>query len=447
MKTKKLKQIEDKFRKVYYEYFTDYLLFSAQYESLIEKGSLDEFIHYGYMEYLYETCKELEDNNIYPNNIILNFIHLVSLLEQRIEQIMDENTQSIYQTKTQEMLQYLYNEIDTDEKEIYYMEYIKRYSNMENISSLKGISVSHLELDLQKDFLYLDILNWDGVKKIDLIGDDFSCFLQKLLIDFPEISDCPSLMKNLEDIIYTKNDKELDKYLYLLKHFKEKEYDVGFNINTMELLYCKTLLQKMIFNGNVKETLKELDPNILFTISFFQSLCDEFTVYTEKREISLQEKETFKEIVYFMRDHLKECSGVYKDAFNLLLNSWIIFFNSNPTIVEPTVIYANSLSKSDDLHYRTIPSFLLKEKEFYAKANIQMELAYDIMSYFFGKDNLEELKEEGMYTVSALHYLFYEYPKMFFDATVYQKTMLLLNSIQNKKGKKLKEKIKKIREE
>ena len=447
MDTKKLEQIEDKFRKVYYEYFTDYLLFSSQYEDLIENESLDEFIYSDYIEYLYETCKELEGNNIYPKDIILKFIHFVSLLEKRIEQIMDESSKSIFQTKTQEILQYLYNEIDTDEKEIYYMEYIKRYSNMKDISSLKGSTISNLVLDIQKDFLYLDILMRDGVEKVDLIGDDFSFFLQKLLIDFPEIKDYPYMMKNLEDIIKAKNDKNLDSYLYFLRNAEDARNEIGFNVNTMELLYCNTLLQKMIFTGKTKEILKEIDPKILFTIPFFQNLCDEFIIYSEKREISIQEKEAYQELVYFMRKHLKECSGAYKEAFNSVLNAWVLFFNSNPEIVNPYSIYATSLKKSEDLNYFTVPLFFFKEQEFYTKANVQMELAYDIMCYFFGKDNLEELKEDGIYTVSALTYLYHEYPKMFFDPTVYQKTMLLLNSIQNKKSKRLREKIKKIRKE
>lgn len=445
MQKKKLDKIEEKLRQVYFDYFTDYMVFSEQYSNLLEGGFLDEFVKSDYIYYLYEQVKNIEENNVYPTSIIYNFLEFTSLLEEQAESLLDEKQITSLKPLFQKMYLILASESKNDSTEIYYSEYMKRYSNVRDLGKIKGISVEKLVIDIQLDFLYLDILMTDGVKEIDKIGPDFYYFLQKLMIDFPEVKDYPYTRNTLKDIIKAKNDERLNEYLPLINSKKIYRNNSGFNVDTMELLYMNTLIQKMIFTGKTKKILENMDPKVILTVPFFNNLCNEFKRYIEKNEISTQEKNAYEEIISYMRSHMNECCEEYKSSFNSVINSWITFLNICPTTNEVTPMYSSSLSKSGDLGY--IDALCYHKNETYYKniADVQMELAYDIMSYFFGKENLDELKEDGIYTISALTYLFSEYPKMFFDPTIYEKAMSLIEGIKCKKSDKLKKKLYQIR--
>jgi len=307
-----LKQISEELKKVYYEYLTDYLLFSSEYTNLIEKGLIDSYIESGYIYYLYELTSEIEIANVYPSQIVYNFLELLSLLEKRTNKILSENESISLKQLFEQMYIKLTNASKDNSMEIYYIEYIKRYSNMENNNNIKGILVKQLELDMQKDYLYLDILINDGVKKIEHIGDDFGAFLQKLMIDFPDFKYYPIIKKNIKDIIKAKNDPKLKDYLKIINDKYDYKNNIGFNFDTMEMLYCNTLLQKLIFLGNAKELLKEIDPKVLFTLPFFNNLCNELAIYLNRGEISTKEKNAYQEIIYCMRNNMDLCQEKYK---------------------------------------------------------------------------------------------------------------------------------------
>ena len=141
MKKSRKEEIQKKFTTIYYEYFTDYLLFSEIYKDLLENNKLDEFIKSGYVYYLYDMVKKNSEENIYPTQIIDNFIELVSLLKKRSEEIEDEKTKESTSKLYTEMLIDL-TMIEYDDIEIYYLEYIKRYSNIKDINKIKGISIN-----------------------------------------------------------------------------------------------------------------------------------------------------------------------------------------------------------------------------------------------------------------------------------------------------------------
>lgn len=439
-----LKQVSEKLKKVYYEYLTDYLLFSGEYTNLIEEGLLDVYIESQYIYYLHAIVSEINDANLYPSHIIYNFLEILSLLEVRTNEILSENEKQSLKPLFEEMYGKLSDVSKNDEMEIYYIEFIKRYSNMES-NNIRGILVKQLELDIQKDYLYLDILINDGVGKIEYIGDDFGAFLQKLMIDFPEAKDHPIIKKSIKDIIKAKNDPKLNAYLNLLKDKYVYKNNIGFNFDTMEMLYCNTLLKKLIFLGNTKELLKEIDPKVLYTIPFFNNLCNELTIYLNKNEISVQEKEAYQEIIYFMRNNLDCCLPIYKKHYIDLFNEWIKFLNKSDVIADVMPIYSSCLIKCEEFNLLDSFKFYKNESEYKVKANLEVELIYDIMKCFFGEDNLEELKEGGIYTISALTYIFNEYPKMFFEPTIHEKAMQLIESIDCKKSQKLKTRIRRMR--
>lgn len=445
MKSNQSKIWHDKLQDVYFEYLTDYLIFSEEYNTLIENKMLDSSIESGYVYYLYSNIKEIQENNIYPSRIIDNFIVFLSLLEKRTKEILKEEELHSMEPLFIEMYENLSNVRDMDDYEIYHLEYVKRYSNMKDLNKIKGISVKQLEKDIQLDYLYLSLIMFNREETIEYIGSDFAFFLQKLMIDFPELIYFPAIRGNIREIIIKKNDPNLNEYLSFIERPYIYKNNIGFNIDTCELLYCNTLLQKMIFTKNTKDILNNIDPKVIFTTAFFNNLCNELALYIRKGEITIQEKEAYQEIIYFMREHMNVCLPMYKSHYTALINNWIHFFNTSIVTTDVSSMYKSSLRKSQDLTKLDRYLYSKDENSYQLKANVQMELAHDIMECFFGKDNIEELKEDGIYTISALTYLFNEYPKMFFEPTIYQKAMELIDSIHCSKGKSLKKRIKRMR--
>lgn len=445
MKNNQSKQLHDKLQKLYFEYLTEYLIFSEEYETLNENKLLDSEIKAGYIYHLYSSIEDIKESNVYPSRIIDNYLHFLSILEQRTKEILSEEELKSMEPLFIEMYENLLSIRDLDDHEIYYLEYIKRYSNMKDLDKVKGILVKQLEVDIQVDYLYLSVLMTGNIDGIKYIQSDFKYFLQKLLIDLPEIVCFPKIKDMILKTIHKMNDPELNKYLLLVEEPCTYNNNIGFNIDTMELLYGSTLLQKMIFTGKTKEILSSIDPNVIFTTSMFNNLCNALALYINKGYINVKEKEAYQEIIYFMREHMDCCSAIYKKEYVDLINHFIGFFNTCKVTDYTMPMYRSALTKSKD--YKKIDNYFYSKdkKEFELKADVQMELVHDLMECFFGKNNIEELKEDGKYTISALTYLFSEYPRMFFESTIYQKAMEIINSIPCKKASVLKKQIRRMR--
>jgi len=247
MKNNQSKQLHDKLQKLYFEYLTEYLIFSEEYETLNENKLLDSEIKAGYIYHLYSSIEDIKESNVYPSRIIDNYLHFLSILEKRTKEILSEEELKSMEPLFIEMYENLLSIRDLDDHEIYYLEYIKRYSNMKDLDKVKGILVKQLEVDIQVDYLYLSVLMTGNIDGIKYIQSDFKYFLQKLLIDLPEIVCFPKIKDMILKTIHKMNDPELNKYLLLVEEPCTYNNNIGFNIDTMELLYGSTLLQKMIF--------------------------------------------------------------------------------------------------------------------------------------------------------------------------------------------------------
>lgn len=443
MKKHKKEEINKKFQTIYYEYFTDYLLFSEVYSDLIEQGKLDEFIKAGYVYRLYDMVDKNKEENIYPSLILDNFIELVALLNKRSEEIEDEKTRESTGKLYLEILAHLAMTRDDDQTEIYYLEYIKRYSTLKDIDKMKYISVANLEVDIQKDFKYLSILNDDVYGKEEEFGEDFYSFLNKLFIDFPEINEYPFLRENIKHVLKYKSDEKSKHYIDYLNNKNEYVNNIGFSIETFEVLYASALIQKIIFNQNAKEELEKIDPNYLFTIPIYYCLSMELEVYIETGRISKIEKEQLSDMISILRENLKEYGGIYKKDFNALINEWIIFFNKVKPQDEVRPIYSTAVLKTNYKKSEWIFGNLEKEQAIMAKMNEVMTKCFDMLNYFISKEDFENSDDE--ITLLALNFLFHDYPKMFFDEEIYKKTCEILDSVNSSQKLKIKNKINQVR--
>lgn len=442
-----LTKVEEKLKEVYFQYFTDYLVFSEQYNTLNEKGLLDVFIKSEYPYYLYEQVKKIEDHNIYPTNQIANLLELLSIIESRMVQVLDEKQTASLSKLIDEMSAILFNTINYDQTEIYFSEYIKRYSSIDTNNKLMGISVKQLQLDIQKDFLYLDILMESGIEAIDQIGDDFYSFLQKLFIDFPEIKEYPYMLKNLKAILKYRNDEKAIEYLHFLNDNHNYRNDAGFCTETVEVLYCDTLIKYLVFSKDSANLIKEIDTHVFYTVPFHYCLVNWLEIYTRKNKISYQERNAFQNIISYMRENINEYASEYRKDFTELFNSWICFFNTCQNEDLYNEVYTKEIPRRELLTWMFAKED--KEKTMKIEVDLQVSLAYDLMKYFMiNEDKVDELNldlcEGGKYTLRAFDSLFYNYPGMFFDKTIHERGTKLLGKmdVDDKKTEKFKQKIK-----
>ena len=445
MKKSRKEEIQKKFTTIYYEYFTDYLLFSEIYKDLLENNKLDEFIKSGYVYYLYDMVKKNSEENIYPTQIIDNFIELVSLLKKRSEEIEDEKTKESTSKLYTEMLIDL-TMIEYDDIEIYYLEYIKRYSNIKDINKIKGISINELEIDIQTDFKYLSLLNQDLKGKEEEFKEDFYSFLNKLFIDLPELTELPYLVNNIRQVLKYKNTKEANDYLHFLKDKHIYRNNIGFSIETFEVLYSSAFIQKVIFNENAKEEIEKLGIDFLFSLPMYYCLSIELETYMKTERISIREKEQFSIIINKIRENIKEHGGLYKSDFNQLVNEWIVFFNQISPTTDERPIYSSAVIKSGESTIPWIFANQEKEEEIMLRMNDIMAKCFDILNYYISS-NRETLKDKlnDENTLEALYTLFNDYPKMFFDKQIHERSMEILENISSSKKEKVKSKINRMR--
>ncbi len=446
MRKMSLAKIEERLKEVYFQYFTDYLIFSEQYHDLNEKNLLDIFIKSEYPDYLYNQVRKLEEHNIYPINQISNLIELLSVIENRMNQILDKKQIESINQLIYKMRSILFEIINHDQTEIYFDEYIKRYSSIDTNNKIMGISVKQLQIDIQKDFLYLDILMESGIESIEQIDDDFYPFLQKLFIDFPEVRYYPYMMKNIKSILKYRNDAKAKEYLHLLEHKNNLKNNSGFCTETVEVLYCDTLIKHLIFSKNSANIIKEVKPHIFYTVPFHYCLVRWLEFYTSRNKISSQEREAFQNIISYMRENINNYELEYRKDFIELFNNWICFFNTCQAEDLYSTIYTREIPNNKLFEWM----FSKEEKENMMKIEVELQvsLAYDLMRYLTTEEVEEELKidlqEGGKYTIRALESLFNDYPNMFFDKTIYDRGITLLNemNMDDKQVEKHKQKLK-----
>jgi hypothetical protein len=441
-------EVEKKFMYTYYEYFTNYLIFSEQYDNLNQKNLLDSFIKSDYIYYLHIMVKQIEEENIYPTRIIDNFLEFIQIIGKRAQEILDDNSFVSFSSMIKEMQGMLLNIRDMDQTQIYYLEYIKRYSSMERNHQYNLIPVKQLEIDIQVDYLYLDaILYYDDEKK-KVIGNDFYSFLQKVLVDFPEIKLFPKVCKNIMTILKERNDEQAKQYMHLFCDKHSYINEMGFCMENVETLYCDTFLKKLLFSNHPMETIEQVSPSMFYSIPFYYCLSVHLEAYTSANHICLEEKKSLETLIQFMREHLNQYADTYKKDFLALINQYICFFNTCSVREDNYCQYTKEFMSGEESFLKWVVASREEEAKICAQVKLRVELCYDIMKYFFSKEEekeheLEELCEGGIYTLYAIDSLFHDYPKMFFDPIIYERTIELLDTIQtpDKKAENQKRKV------
>lgn len=440
---------QEKLRRVFYEYYTNYLLFSNEYKRLGESGELDGIIKQNYLYFLFNQIEDMKEDNIYPSFIISRAYDLLSVLKERLQYCYNE-TEIVSMNALMKQMEENLNQIEfPDQTEIWYREYNQRYSSIKNIHTPTCVSLDQLYVDIQEDFLYFARLFYtasDADFEID--PQKFYRFLQKLMIDYPEVKEDKVLSLNIKNILSKFEDEEAKKWIHFLKDPYTYPISFGFNIEQFEILHSTTLLKKFLFSYHIQDDLKETNLNHLYYHSFLLALRLQLLRFL-KSNITLKEKENMKEVISFMRFNLPS-DHVGKEEIVSILNDWIQYFNTREVNEEMEELpYSKEYPKRFKHPMKWVLARDEESKYMKAQIDVSVTLDYDIMKYFLTTEEKREetrkiLLEEGEILVNSIRSLFWEYPRMFFDDVIYERTMDLLEEFNTKDAKEMKKKIGRI---
>lgn len=436
-------------KKMYYHYFTEYLLFSNQYKKLLEEGLLDVDLKNGY---LYELCyfvNCMTYENIYPIFIIERLYEFSSLLEKNIE---DE--------KDREKLDWIKSVIEeqewNDATEVYNREYISRYATVESAKHFSTVSVRQLEIDIQKDFQYLNMLLMDHKELEACIDADFPLFLNKLMLDFPQVIHEKHLRNKVIRILREGNFEKKEKYIHLFQDKTNYEVPEGFDLARVEVFRSLVKLKKMLASKDIQKELEQTSQEYVYHDSFILAMNAFIEQVDIDQNMMQRESDNLREILFYMRNHI--------DAMPLYNHKEIV------AIINKCLNVVNVLIPTDDIEYikeyvRRIGHgiqylFLNSLRKAEVKEYIDFLIAFtpQVFDCLLGKIEKENLMtREPIYEseigtnyknkdiVTVIEYLFKNYPRMFFDDTIYSKAEMLLSEDSSFKSRVIKQRIYKIR--
>lgn len=436
-------------KKIYYHYFTEYLLFSNQYKKLLEEGLLDIDLKNGYVYELYSFVECMTYQNIYPISIIERLYAFSSLLEKNIE---DE--------KDKEILGWIRSVIEeqewNDATEVYNREYISRYATVESAKDFSTISVRQLVLDIQKDFQYLNMLLMNHKELEACIDEDFPFFLNKLMLDFPQVIQEKHLRNKIIRILRKGNFEKKEKYIHLFQDQTNYEVPVGFDLARVEVFHSLSKLKKMLASKDIQKEL-ELTPQEYVYHDCFILALNAFIEQVELDQNMMQrESDNLREILFYMRNHIDDMPLYNRKEIIAIVNKCLNVINI--LTLEDDIGYVKEYMKriGNGSQYLFLNSF--KKEEVREYVDFLIAFTPQVFDCLLGKIKKEDLMtRESIYEseiganyknksiVTVISYLFRNYPRMFFDDTIYSNAEMLLTENVTLKSISIKQKIYKIR--
>jgi hypothetical protein len=430
-------ELNDKIKMLYFEYYTNYLLFENKIDEL-EETDLDLLLEEAYIYYLFDFIKEISKENRYPIHIFNRIYCLLKVLQKKVNNLDTKEKYTL-----QELLNEMITALDTveqkDDSEIYSMEFIAKFSSLSVEQNLTGVQIEKLEHEFEKDFFYLqDILSGTLTYIKEYPIEEFHRFLQKLMVDLPEFQDDPTMLTNIKKVLTIDSTPSSKKWLHFLK---EKQL-LAFDIESFEIIKAKMKLESLLASSNIIEELKKIEPQAFYTSSFYNAL-DFKHDNLEKEEMSNKQKNNMYQIIQIMKDNLSTCPQ-YRHDFLELINRWIVTLN----IYEPI---PNGLRESLDYQtfYGSLNYLFRKNREENVGTIVEKitKLSDDIMTYFVTDDKTlkEQIINQKDILWVAINNICLYYPEMFMDDVAYEKINELINYTSSKEQQKIKKKIIKVR--
>ncbi len=417
-------EFADIITKVHSFYFTEYVLFSDQYALIVKREWRN--ISEDYLSYLKDMVIYLSSYPVYPLEIMNRFKEYVNLMLENITDL-DRKKQLLAIKEVLDVVSW------KDSKEIFLIEYFKRYATVENSKDFAFLSVRHLWEDLQKDFINFNYLIGGSQSAMP---SDFLFFLNRLLFDFPDIFKYRPMKKRILSLLKKSSLEGKEAYIHLIKHQNARSDLLGFHLGEAEDFYCLSVVTKFLFSSDIEKDLKEMPRFYFYNESFIKVLNDEVYNLVGTSSFPIQIKQNILEIINFMRTLLKEYPISNHDAFLSNLNQLIVEINgcekTSTAIYKLMEEYERRIGFPKFKKYYTQEEFL----ELFPLLEDHIRYTPQVMEYLFGKISLEAVfglgekqKEVQKIIPYILDYLYKSYPRLFFDPTISKNAKNIVSSL------------------
>lgn len=447
-------KVSQKLKTVFYIYYIEYLLFSNQYSSLLQQGLIDrQFAHdsISFLDFFVDLAKEM---NWYPLEILERLLAFTQLLKEYAK--TEEQKEEIHCIQTK-----ICNHTWMDSTEVYRREYISRYATIGSSKDYQMIPKERLVLAIQNDFRYLNILLKEDTNLEECIGEDFLYFLNKLLCDYPEVIQDRKMQKKIMHILKESNFPKKEKYIQLFSDKTNYAILEGFDLKKVECFYTNCLINKLLYTKNIDEELKKIPLFYFYQESFLTSIETFIHDYKSAKEMSKRKIDNLRHILLYMRRNMQSFACDRHTTISII-NEGLVLTNTIHSIdfdLNYLGEYRKRLEKYSYLETLLIFSSDYKRVEAIEHIEYLIALTPEVFDYLLKKrdrtsftirnpiyeseiDSTDYVEKD---IVRVLAYLFKNYPRMFFDDTIYRQTMSLLESFPPLVQGKLKKKIYKIR--
>lgn len=431
-------KVENEILETYYRMINEYIWFSADVEKTIQQFDSKIFINEAYMNVLEMHVNEIVSNNIYPVNVIDNIYIMIMKYLELINQNKDEIVVRHYRKRYLTLIDLLriIPEEELNNFDFAEIEYVSKYSNLEEYNQLKAVPYSDIVKSIRYDFeAFNAILNNDKeamkFKKEYMINQNyFILFIKKLLITSPNVLKDQEIKEFIIDVLknnISENNhlKEISQeLLYRITNFKECNCQ-GFDENDFKLLYFEALINSLSCSLDINKDLKELDKSII-THPYFNIVFNHIITSLDgsRDEEGIQ---NLKEINYFLNDN-------YKKLWDPRLHEEVLnYINSNKGYLNLENKYDKSFYYQESLehlgiikgvHYSLFHDKDLEEIKEMIRTYFKTLNSYTVNNNEFINNDSELIYDD--YYINAINKLLDCNAYVFTDKTIFNRTKSIL---------------------
>lgn len=327
---------------------------------------------------------------------------------------------------------------------------------MESAKHFSAISVRQLAVDIQKDFQYLNMLLMNYKELEVCIDEDFPFFLNKLLLDFPQVIHEDHLRKKVIRILREGNFENKEKYMHLFQDQTNYQIPQGFDLARVEVFHSLEKLKKMLASKDIQKELEQISQQYVYHDSFILAMNAFIEQVYFNQNMMQRESDNLRELLFYMRNHIDDVPLYNRGEIIAIMNKCLNVLNVLSPKDEIGYIKEYRKRFGSGVSYFFLSS--LKKEEVREYIDFLIAFTPQVFDCLLGKIEKEHLMtrkpiyESEIGTnyknkdiVTVISYLFRNYPRMFFDDTIYRKAEMLLSEYTSFKGRVIKQKIYKIR--
>lgn len=261
--------------------------------------------------------------------------------------------------------------------------------------------------------------------------------------------------KKVIRILREGNFENKEKYMHLFQDQTNYQVPQGFDLASIEVFHSLEKPKKMLASKDIQKELEQISQQYVYHDSFILAMNAFIEQVYFNQNMMQRESDNLRELLFYMRNHIDDVPLYNRGEIIAIMNKCLNVLN----VLSPKdeIGYINEYRKrvGNGVSYFFLSS--LKKEEVREYIDFLIAFTPQVFDCLLGKIEKEHLmtrkpiyeSEIGINyknkdIVTVISYLFRNYPRMFFDDTIYRKAEMLLSEDTSFKVKVIKQKIYKI---